>query len=304
MDSPPLKKPRHSQSRVTAPRRMQTTFRVPKPGDPSSRLTLCLSSPARSRHRSLSGSIITSAQGHGIVQKLFRAPVCLPSHEEDADLNVSLDNALEDPISLDALLQREDALREETLRREAAQEAATQGDKESVKIEALEQELQDEEAENGLPRPVQMKIAHPVAKNRSYISSALSARISSMTTNLYATSNVHVHEQMPAKTRTYSSLPLVDAAVQAVSRAARAYSDTLASVVSPVAASAVATIVMARPAPSRVSKKRKSRRRRTLLSFDDREVKPLEEEAGKTPGSPLTRYLNCPSPCAKRTKVC
>lgn len=140
-------------------------------------------------------------------------------------------------------------------------------------------------------------VRRPERKRPAIISTALNARISSMTGQSCAARAVH-------KSRTYT-LPLVDAAVQAVTRAARAYSDTLACVVSPVAASAAGAMGMSRPAvgSTRVAKKRKTRRRRTLLSFDDREVKPLLDD-DVTPESPLTRYLNCPSPCSKRVKAC
>lgn len=44
-----------------------------------------------------------------------------------------------------------------------------------------------------------------------------------------------------------------------------------------------------------------NRRRRVLLSFDDRDVKPLVADEKVTTERLLTSFLNCPSPCAKKT---
>lgn len=123
-----------------------------------------------------------------------------------------------------------------------------------------------------------------------------------------------------------SALPLVDVAVQAVTRAALKYAAILNKVGSSPPAATVADALRtpqngrkerkgSRGATSKTGGRRKKvRRKRTLLSFDDYEVAPIEESAGERGSrarrvgddwksgdegdskdvSPLTRYLNSP----------
>lgn len=104
-------------------------------------------------------------------------------------------------------------------------------------------------------------------------------------------------------TYTSSSLPFVGVAVQAVTRAAKVYSGTVASVTLPVAINDASKLGKRHTAQqgkgvTKVSKKRKIlRNKRTLLSFDDKDVKPLvDDDFPTSPEHALSSYLNFPSP--------
>lgn len=123
-----------------------------------------------------------------------------------------------------------------------------------------------------------------------------------------------------------SALPLVDVAVQAVARAAQKYAALLNKVgSSPPAVTVAGALCVAQnggkekkgskgAAAKSGGRRKKVRRKRTLLSFDDQEVAPIEESGAEKKGgarregdeygsgdegglkgeSPLTRYLNSP----------
>lgn len=98
----------------------------------------------------------------------------------------------------------------------------------------------------------------------------------------------------PSQPSRHARLPLVDVAVQAVSRAAQAYSQALVSVASlPVAAVASRGRRSAKPGKSKLVRKRRGKRR-TLLSFDDAVVAPLIDDDREPPQSALYNYLNSP----------
>lgn len=145
-------------------------------------------------------------------------------------------------------------------------------------------------------------------KCKSFLTASLQSRLAKMKTN-----------PISAISNSTCTLPLVDAAVQAVARAAREYTDKLSrsfplSTSSMTAAAAASSIVLgSAPQDATFSKKQRknsassfssssmniSRRRRVLLSFDDRDVAPLVEDSGSSE-SVLTSFLNCPSPCSKK----
>lgn len=109
----------------------------------------------------------------------------------------------------------------------------------------------------------------------------------------------------PSASQGEHSLPFVEAAVQAVGHAAHAYSKAIATVgalrdaAAIVASKSVTNIVKGRKvvkvAKGRSSRKRRGKRKRTLLSFDDMEVASLMEEDAYAQQSALFRYINSPT---------
>lgn len=244
--SPPLKKPRHSQSRVTAPRRLQTTFRVPQPGDACARLTLQIPSTL-SKSRIPTPSITPVSTTPGDVSP--HASLGEPSTPTAQTRPVS--------FSLDSDLP-------------------------------LTSEPPGENTGRSSGRPA---VDAPTVLN-----SELQERLFQL---------AHKRNMVKTSQCTFSSLPLVDAAVQAVSYAAKAYSDALSSVALPVAVSAATTFAghRSQPAP-RIVKRKGVKRRRVLLSFDDKDVKPLMDDTiSFSRESVLTRYLNTSSPVSAHVKT-
>lgn len=234
LSSPPLKKPRHSQSRVTAPRRLQTTFRVPRPGDPCTRLTLQIPTNSnKSQTNSLPASP-TSAFGDVSPNHLDQQYTPIRSRFNLVPLN------LESKLTLDATT-------------ECWMESPT------IITRASEQES-------------------------SVVSAELATRLSKVMCD-----NV---DNAPSPSSELSELPLVSAAVEAVTLAAQAYNDTLALAAVPNVA--VISEQQSRPQGPRTVKRRKgARRKRTLLSFDDYDVDPLvDEDYLSSRECALTQYLN------------
>lgn len=135
------------------------------------------------------------------------------------------------------------------------------------------------------PQP-QRRVSRPALQQRRCINGDLNARLKTMKTQRRGVSS-----QLPCR------LPLVDVAVQAVSRAAQAYRQALSRVTSLPSASAgiVKTKQGARIIKERGGRKRKGKNGRTLLSFDDKEVAPLSDERRGAETSALLNYLHSQS---------
>lgn len=253
--SPPLKKPRHSQSRVTAPRRLQTTFCVPQPGEKSARLTLQI--PSALNKPKVSTPSITPGS---------TTPGDLSPHFSSGEPSSPIGQTHVKPFCLESNLP--------------------------VTVPGVPFHKQSYQ-------PPIRPTARPVLQSSAVLSSVLQARLSQLARKRNTVKKPAV--------QTRSTLPLVDVAVQAVTRAAKAYSDALASVALPVAVGAAASLGVAQPpqAASRVAKKRRgNKRRRVLLSFDDKDVKPLlDDTIPISRESALTRYLNTSSPVKTRAKT-
>lgn len=332
--SPSLKKPRHSQMRITAPRRAQTTFRVPRPGDPAARMTLDVRSPPVKR-------VLNISPNAGYGSKRVRSPVPYGREEDDmlndfgvhssvpADHSNNQDNdykVSDDDLDRDILLEPDLEADGEPLPMDDQSQdfilSLESGPSDSMAdppafyapepVLLPEPDIEPELAVYGVParkRRPQKLASSPTGSGirrdgpsgcaRSFITASLQHRLSSMVRTRPSSKSL-----ICQPSRAYSALPLVDAAVQAVARAARDYSDIL-SCHFPVAASAAATIAMCHPQSSAMPKKRRpARRRRVLLSFDDANVEPLvTEDDSITTESALTGFLNCPSPCKKKVST-
>lgn len=326
---------------------LQTTFRIARPGDPSASIKLdiplsplsllplakrkaedlLVDQPASKRDKlDIGVAHVTESQQKKHLAKIESDII---GHDQHLTTDEFLDQQMDDVDTCRELL----ALDEDEFIMSLHDENTPPIISPSPVPSTYEPEVKTESKENNLKSSNDLPVttAIPARKRRvtkngtirkgrnhpkSFITASLQNRLSSMITterpshNILTSSNILLPSFKTSSSqpsRSYSSLPLVDAAVQAVARAAREYSEKLACSF-PVSASAAASIVglphqqHLKPLNNVTSKKRtkQSRRRRVLLSFDDKDVKPLIAEENTTAESALAGFLNCPSPCSKK----
>lgn len=330
---PPAKKPRLSsppqprdQIQPSAPRRRQTTLRLPRSGEQSGRITLHVpsthfgppspqSNPGSSSKQTSARSKLTNSNSNNATD--LTAENKHPDSRLELEVDPTDQSRQDDELDLEADLE--------------------QGfDPDCGKLEdncSFGENL--EKAIEALPLEAPVARAIPVGNNarvrankcRDYITTDLSQRLISMSRN--AAMNPVSGQDSGLM------VPLVDAAVQAVTRAAQRYSSLVTKVSSSPPAFVLADAWRAPNMPvsgqkqgsrarntqsskagKMATKRKRSRRRRTLLSFDDHDVTPLKDsrqgmERDETKNgqldettSALARYLNSPTSSRTETLAC